>query len=264
MSNYISIKWDRYLCESQEENENHRYADLLVEAVVTDNEDLFFENVIHLNESILDAVLTKLGQVFFKIPQEKIAALITKIAEWVISAFEWAAEKVPDEWGGLKGVANKIRDFVKGAMGQLGSPRTSMYIAATLIKMVYVGLLLKVVGTILIAKGGAALGGKAAAAAAKAVANGNGAIEALNTAAQTSDPGSAMKIATTAVEKAFAALKGLEGAKILGFSSGKLSPRRGIVVLGKQLFTGDSSLSAKDTLTGLIAEYKIYRQSVWQ
>ena len=232
--------WREYL---NEDKKNNYHALLIIEAAETNNEDLFFENLIYLNEGVLD----KMKEFFFDKPVEVLAELIGKIGSWVARAFEWAAIKVPDEWSGLKTLANTVQKLVLN----ITSHRMALQIASTLVKMAYVALLFKAVAMAVAAAGVGTAAGSAGAAVAKAASHGQTAIDVLQSSLTGGDPNSMAQGAAKAIEHAQNALKTLEGAKLLGFASGKLSMKRGISVLGKRLFKGDVGVDPSDVLKAL-------------
>ena len=251
----IMENWREYL---NEDKKNNYHALLIVEAAETNNEDLFFENLIYLNEGVLD----KMKEFFFDKPVEVLTKLIGKIGEWVAQAFTWAASKVPDEWSDLKTLANTISDTVGELTYKITNPRMASHIASTLVKMAYVALLFKAIALSIAMAGASAAASTGAAAVQQAASTGKTAVDVLQSSLAGADPNSMAQGVAKAIELAQNAMQTLEGAKILGFASGKLSMKRGISVLGKRLFKGDVGLNPSDVLRDLLGEYKIYREKV--
>jgi len=253
----IMDNWQEYL---NEDKKNYHHALLIVEAAETNNEDLFYENLIYLNEGILD----KMQSVLFDKPVEKLAKLIGKIGEWVAAAFEWAASKIPNEWASLKTFANTISDIVGTLTYKITNPRMASHIASTLVKLGYIAVLFKAIAFAITAAGVSTAAGTAASVVQQAASTSKTAVDMLQSSLAGGDPTSIAKAAADAIPILLKTLKILEVGKLLGYASGMLSPKRGIAVLGTRLFKGDVGAAPGDILKGLagISEYMIYREKV--
>jgi len=253
----IMENWQEYL---NEDKKNNHHALLIVEAAETNNEDLFYENLIYLNEGILDSLQAKL----FDKPVELLTKLIERIGEWVTNAFTWAASQVPDEWADLKTLANTISDTVGTLTYKITNPRMATHIASTLVKLGYIAVLFKAIAFAITAAGVSTAAGTAAGAAQQAASTSKTAVDVLQASLASGDPNSIATAAAKAIKILLEALKVLEVGKLLGYASGLLSPKRGLAVLGARLFKGDVGASAGDILKAMVglSEYKIYREKV--